>query len=94
MTPEQIQFQTDFIKHTRQIVLNEIDNHGLLRGHLRLGTVESVLPNSRLSVFVDGSNISQVIDCNPDVTFSVADFVWVTLVNGDPKNKFIFSRRK
>jgi len=71
---------------------SEVKKMGLLTGNIRYGEVHEVISANKLTVFVDGSPISQEMKCNPDVMFLTGDRVWVHMINGDSKNKFVFSR--
>lgn len=82
-----------FIEVVQNIVRTELNNAGLYNGQWHLGTVDAVVSTSTLKVFVDGSIVSQQVPCNPDVTFSQGDKVFVLFVNGDSKNKFIPFKR-
>lgn len=76
----------------KTIVQNELKAQNLV-GNWHLGVVDSVTSSKKLSVFVDGSTTAQSISCNPDVTFNVNDEVWVVFINGNPRDKFVISKR-
>lgn len=80
----------DFIKNTVEDILAA---QGLLTGQWHLGTVDQVISPTKLKVFVDGSDVSQTISCNPDVAFAVGNHVWVIYINGNPRDKFVLSKR-
>lgn len=76
-----------------KIVHSTISNLGLLKGDWQLGTIDSIISPKKAMVFINGSSESYPIPTNPDVTFHPQDSVFVILVNGDSKNKFVISRR-
>jgi hypothetical protein len=82
-----------FYDMLREIVREELKSQSLLDKQWHHGLVESVDSSIKLKVFVDGSEISQTISCNPDVSFSVGDQVWVIYINGNPRDKFVLAKR-
>jgi len=76
-----------------EIVLDVMRTQGLLVGQWHLGTVDQIVSTTKLKVFVDGSEISQTISCNPDVVFGVGNHVWVIYINGNPRDKFVLTKR-
>jgi hypothetical protein len=85
--------QQQFIDHVTKIVYGILKNEGLLKSEWHLGKVESVISSTKISAFIDGSNVSQVIPANPDVTFNVGDEIFVIFLNNDSKNKYAIARR-
>lgn len=81
--------ENQFYKHIEQIVLNVMKDKGMLVGQWHLGTVDSVVSQGKLKIFVDGDSTSQTVSCNPNVTFNVGDHVHVLFVNGNPRDKFV-----
>ena len=77
----------------KQIVLDVINKEKALIGNWHLGTVDQIISPTKLKVFVDGSTISQTISCNPDVTFTIGDHVWVIFINGNQRDKFVLCHR-
>lgn len=73
----------------KEIVLTVLHNEKLYKTDWHLGKVEKVISPTMLSVFVDGSNVSQRIPCTPKVSFSVGDEVYVLFVNGKSVDKFV-----
>jgi len=82
-----------FYKIIEEIVKEQLKKEKLLNGNWHLGTVDSVIDSKKLKVLVDGGQLPQTISCNPDVTFSVGDSVWVIFINGNPRDKFVLSKR-
>lgn len=78
-----------FVDFITKIVRDEINQ--LKEWHL--GEIESVIDTKKVRCFVDGSNLSQIISCNPDIIFNQGDHVWVIFINSDSKNKFVISKR-
>ncbi|MGG1663874.1 hypothetical protein [Brevibacillus sp. NRS-1366] len=76
------------IDYIQEIVYTVLKNENLLQAEWHLGRVESVLSPTMLSVFVDGSTISQKIPCSKRDTYAPNDEIWVQFVNRDSKNKF------
>jgi hypothetical protein len=76
-----------------EIVTDMLNKQGLLLGHWHLGTVDQVLSSTKLKVFVDGSDVSQTVSCNPDVTFATGNHIWVVFINGNSRDKFAISKR-
>jgi hypothetical protein len=85
--------ETQFYKSIEQIVLNVMKDKGMLIGQWHLGEVDSVISPTKLKVFVDADSTSQTVSCNPDITFTTGDHVWVIFINGNPRDKFVISRR-
>ncbi|WEG18481.1 hypothetical protein PQ478_08360 [Alkalihalophilus pseudofirmus] len=83
----------EVINLIRTIVYDILDDENVLIGEWHLGSVEEVLSENMLKVFVDGSDVSQRIPSNPDVEFTSGDHVWVHFVNKDSKNKFVTGKR-
>jgi hypothetical protein len=77
----------------KTIVLDVLKSQGLLQGQWHLGQVSDVISTKQIKVFVDGSDTSQTVSCNPDITFNVNDEVWVVYINGNPRDKFVISKR-
>lgn len=77
----------------KQIILDVLKKEGMLTGQWHLGTVDRVISSTKLKVFVDGGSVAQTVSCNPDVTFSKGDEVWVVFINGNPRDKFVISKR-
>lgn len=77
----------------RKITLDIIQELKLLNGQWHFGKVDQVVSPSQLKVFVDGSTTSQTINCNPDITFQPNDHVIIVYINGNPRDKFVISRR-
>lgn len=77
----------------KEIVLDVMKAEGLLVGQWHLGTVDEIVSPTKLKVFVDGSDTSQTISCNPDVVFTAGSHVWVVFINGNARDKFVLSRR-
>lgn len=82
-----------FLKYVNKIIKQEISKMGLQVGQWHLGKVDSVTSTTKLKVFIDGSTTSQTVSCNPDVTFSIGDYVWVVYINGNPRDKFVLCKR-
>lgn len=85
--------QDRFIDMISKIVYTILDNENVLRGEWHNGKVDKVNSSTSLTVFVDGSKTSQIIPCNPSITFESGDEVFVHYVNGDSKNKFVPYKR-
>jgi hypothetical protein len=81
-----------FLEHVTKIVYSILRKEKLLQSEFHIGKVEEVISDRQLSVFVDGSNTSQKIKCNPDVTFTVNDQVIVIFINNNPNSKYVLSR--
>lgn len=77
----------------KEIVLDVMKAEGAFVGQWHLGTVDTIVSPTKLKVFVDGSTVSQTVSCNPDVTFTKGNYVWVVYINGNPRDKFVLSRR-
>ena len=77
----------------RRIVLDVLESEGMFIKEWHHGKVDVVTSPTHLKVFVDGSEMSQTISCNPDVTFTVGDEVWVLYINGNPRDKHVISKR-
>jgi hypothetical protein len=88
-----IKMDRQFYEYVKQIVIDILKSNGMFIGQWHVGTVDQVISPTRLKVFVDGSNTSQTIPCNPDVTFNVGDYVWVVYINGNPRDKFVLCKR-
>jgi hypothetical protein len=82
-----------FINAVSKIVYSILKKENILIGQWHLGKVESVISAKKISVYVDGSTTPQEIPCNPDITFSVNDEIWVIFINNDSRNKFAISKR-
>lgn len=85
--------EKELIKIIKNLINIELKNNNILLGQWHLGKIESIINNKLLSVFVDGSNVSQKIPCNPDIGFNINDEVWVVFINNDSKNKFVLCKR-
>lgn len=83
----------EFINAVEIIVRTFLENEGLLKGNWRLGKVKDTISQGLLEVYVDGSTTFQQIPCDPDKSFNTGDEVFVVLVNGDSKNKFVLCKR-
>ncbi len=83
----------DFDTYLEQIINQVLEKKGLLNGMWHLGEVVSVISTKKLGIKIDGSSNIQTVPCNPDVTFSVGDQVWVVYINGNSKDKFVISKR-
>jgi hypothetical protein len=81
------------LEFVEKIVYMVLRKHNLLQGEYHLGKVKTVISNRLLEVYIDGSDQSQKVKCNPDVTFSVNDTVYVIYANRDSKNKFVICRK-
>ncbi len=77
----------------KKIIKKVLKEENLSRNEWHVGKVSSVISTKLLNVYVNGSTIVQKIPCNPNVTFSVGEEVWVHFVNGDSKNKFVPYKR-
>lgn len=82
-----------FVDAVTKVVESILRNKGLTNGQWHMGKVEEVLSNKLLSVYIDGSDEAQKIPCNPDVSFSQEDKVFVLYVNGNSKDKFVPFKR-
>jgi hypothetical protein len=77
-----------------EIVYNVLRKEKLIGGgSWHVGTVDEVISDKRLRVFVDGNDVSQIVSCNPDIAFSKGDEVWIIFVNKNPIDKFVLSKR-
>ncbi|MDT0160259.1 hypothetical protein [Bacillus sp. AG4(2022)] len=76
-----------------EIVKNTINSLGLQVGQWHLGKVTEVVSLTKLKVIVDDGQFAQTVSCNPDITFAVDDQVWVIFINGNPRDKFVLSKR-
>jgi hypothetical protein len=83
----------DLLNTVEQLVLKVLDSNRLLTGNWHLGSVDQIISAGKLKVFVDGSDTSQTVSCDPDKTFSQGDHVWVVFINGNPRDKFVISKR-
>lgn len=81
------------LEYVEKIIYMVLRKHNLLQGEWHLGKVKSVISDKLLEVYIDGSDQSQTVKCNPDVPFEVNDAVYITYINRDSKNKFVISRR-
>ncbi|MGG2091226.1 hypothetical protein AB1283_25955 [Bacillus sp. S13(2024)] len=83
------------IETITKIVYQILNKEGLIGGggEWHLGKVKSVVDSKKLEVYVDGSSISQIVPCNPSVTFAANDEIWVVFINGNSINKFAISKR-
>lgn len=75
--------------------MKTLDKLGLLANEWHLGKVESIAVNGTLNVFIDGSSYATPsIPCNPNVTFTTNDEVWVHYVNRNPNHLFVPYKRQ
>jgi hypothetical protein len=82
-----------FMDKVKKIIYAILRKENILQGQWHMGKVEEVLSNKLLSVYIDGSDEAQKIPCNPDVSFSQEDKVFVLYVNGNSKDKFVPFKR-
>lgn len=82
-----------FIEKVKNIVYSILNKNNLLQGNWHVGKVDTVVSPTRLYCFVDGSNTSQLIASNPDVTFSPNDEIFIIFINNNSKDKFALCKR-
>lgn len=82
-----------FYDKVNEIVSDVLTRQGLLIGQWRLGTVDQIISPTKLKVFIDGSDTPQTVSCNPDITFTSGNHVWVIYINGNARDKFVLSKR-
>lgn len=82
-----------FYDKINEIVNDVLVAKGLLVAQWHLGIVDQVISTTKLKVFIDGGDVSQSTSCNPDVTFEQGNHVWVIYINGNPRDKFVLSKR-
>lgn len=82
-----------FDKYIENVVVKLLNKLGLLNGQWHLGEVTEIVSQTKLKVKVDGSELSQTLSCNPDVTFQIEDHVWVIFINGNARDKFVIAKR-
>jgi hypothetical protein len=83
----------EFERIIRQQIYKILQEEKLLQGEWHLGKVDGILSRYSLRAFIDGSETSYSIPCNPNIIFTVGDEIWVHFVNGDSKNKFASYKR-
>jgi hypothetical protein len=81
------------IETIENVVMQVLQRLNLLQGQWRLGTVVSVESTTKLKVQIDGSETVQSVPCNPDITFSPNDRIFVININNNPNDKFAISKR-
>jgi len=84
---------SEFEAILRQQIYKILQEEKLLQGEWHLGKVDAVVSRYLLKAFIDGSQISYAIPCNPNIIFKTGDEIWVHFVNGDSKNKFASYKR-
>lgn len=82
-----------FMDAVKKIVYFILRKENILQNQWHVGTVSSVLSRYRLKVYIDGSDIEQLIPCNPNIEFVEGEKVWVLYINGDSKNKYVPFKR-
>jgi hypothetical protein len=85
--------QQQFIDTVTNIVYGILKNEGLLKSEWHLGKVDRVISNTKISTFIDGSSQSQVVPCNPDITFNEGDEIFVIFIDNNSVNKFALCKR-
>ena len=83
----------NFIRVIKSIIYTILEDEKILTKEWHVGKVKTVVSTKILEVYVDGNDIAQRIPCNPNVTFSVNDEVFVHFINGDSANKFVPYKR-
>ncbi|GED72724.1 hypothetical protein BRE01_64260 [Brevibacillus reuszeri] len=77
----------------RELIREEFKNEGLLKEPWRFRKIDEVLSPTKVKCFVDGSDTSIVISCNPDVLFRKNDEVWIVNTARDNKSRFVLCKR-
>jgi len=77
----------------KKIVYKVLHAENLTQREWNHGEIESVIDSKFANVYVNGSNNTQKIPTNPDITFAAGDKVFVIFINRDPKDKFVISKR-
>lgn len=75
------------------VVENVLQKRNLLTGQWQLGTVDSVISSTKLTVKLNGSSEAVPMPCNPDVSFQQGDAVYVIFANGKRTDKFVLCKR-
>lgn len=86
-------FDSKLFNTVKKIVYIILRKENLLQGQWHIGTVKTVLSPYMLDVYVDGSENSQKIPCNPDIKFLEGEKIWILYINGDNRNKFVPFKR-
>jgi hypothetical protein len=77
-----------------KMVMKILTEQKVLNSTFLLGKVDQVISESKLRVFINGSTVAQLVNCNPDITFSVGDHVVIAnLSRTSSHDKFVISRR-
>ncbi|WP_336786968.1 hypothetical protein [Paenibacillus sp. MMO-177] len=83
-----------FIKKVQSIVVKVLEKYGLLVHEWHLGKVSALREDGSLDVFIDGNPVATPsVPANPEIIFTVGDYVWVHYVNRNPNNLFIPYKR-
>lgn len=82
-----------FMSTLKTLIYKIIEESNIINCEWHVGKVANIIDSKTLTVYVDGTTVAQKIPCNPDITFSANDEVWVHFVNGDSKNKFVPYKR-
>lgn len=80
-----------FIEKVKQIVYKILEKEGLLKTPFRLGVIDTVVSTKQVKAFIDGSTQSQILPCNPDVTFAPGDDVYI--IQNGLVDKFVLCKR-
>lgn len=82
-----------FVEYIIKIIYKVLRKEKILQSEYRLGKVDTIISPTQLKVFIDGSTTSVTCACNPDVTFSVGDNVFVLFINNNTNNRFVLCKR-
>lgn len=77
----------------KKLIYDILTKEKMFQSEWHYGTVDEVISNKQIKVFVDGSPISQTIPCNPDVVFNIGDEVFVHFIDKKSTNKFVPYKR-
>ena len=76
-----------------KLIYKILDEHKVLQGNWHLGEVTQIISSTKIKAKIDGGEVAQTISCNPDVTFSVGNHIWVIFINGNGRDKFALCKR-
>lgn len=88
-----IDINNKMIDWIKDIVYQILEKENLTAKEWQLGKIDEVLSEYRLKVFINGSTVSEIVPCNPNVKFFNGEFVWVIFINGNPRDKFVPFKR-
>lgn len=89
MANNTFQNKANVTKMLEKTIMQVLKKNSLLQGNKTFGSVEDIISETEVLVFLESAQSMEKVMCSPDLGLDVGDRVIVEYINNNPRDKYI-----